>query len=131
MTAHFPHAFDQRTDAGVKAPATLMAGRPNGNVARSTAWLAIGYFIAASISLVSTRIDGDIAYCWIATALLMPRLGICVIAIVGGVLTLPGHGRAVLASKDHWTVALFFQFYLALTVATLLPMVAELTTARL
>lgn len=41
---------------------------------RSAALLGACYFIAAGISVLSTRFNGDIAYCWIATALLMPRL---------------------------------------------------------
>lgn len=41
---------------------------------QSAAMLGTGYFVAACISLLSARFAGDIAYCWIATALLMPRL---------------------------------------------------------
>jgi diguanylate cyclase (GGDEF)-like protein/PAS domain S-box-containing protein len=58
-------------------------------------------------------------------------LGVCIVAVVGGVLTLLGSGPAALASSHHTSMALFFQFYLAITVITLLPMAAELNRRKL
>ena len=53
-------------------------------------------------------------------------LGICILAVGGGVLTMMGHGPAVLASSDHAIRAMFFQLYLAGTVMTILPVAADL-----
>jgi len=74
MTAQIPGAFDRRSRAGAWTPAEEGRALAGDGAARSTASRAIGYFIAASVSLLSSRIDGNIAYCWLATALLMPRL---------------------------------------------------------
>jgi diguanylate cyclase (GGDEF)-like protein/PAS domain S-box-containing protein len=58
-------------------------------------------------------------------------LGICILAFGGGALTLTGHGPATLASADHAIRALFFQFYLVITVITMLPMAVELNRRKL
>jgi diguanylate cyclase (GGDEF)-like protein/PAS domain S-box-containing protein len=57
-------------------------------------------------------------------------LGICILALGGGALTLTGHGPATLASTDHAIRALFFQFYLVITVITMLPMAVELNRRK-
>jgi diguanylate cyclase (GGDEF)-like protein/PAS domain S-box-containing protein len=58
------------------------------------------------------------------------RLGaaasVVLVAIVGGVLTLQGYGPVVLVQAGAVGRAQFFQFYLAVTVLTALPVAAEL-----
>lgn len=58
-------------------------------------------------------------------------LGICILAVGGGALTISGLGPATLASDDHAVRELFFQFYLVITVLTVLPMAAELNRRKL
>ena len=57
-------------------------------------------------------------------------LGICILAGVGGGLTLAGHGPARLAFDDPAARAMFYQFYLAVTVTTILPMAVELNRRK-
>lgn len=62
------------------------------------------------------------------------RLGaaasVVIVAIIGGLLTTSGHGPINLFSADPGVRAQFFQFYLAATVLTALPVAADLTRRR-
>lgn len=57
-------------------------------------------------------------------------LGVCIVAVIGGALTLLGHGPATLVTDDQTVSVLFFQFYLTVTIMTLLPMAAELNRRK-
>ena len=57
-------------------------------------------------------------------------IGICILAVCGGWLTAAGYGPATLVSEDHVIRLLFFQFYLAVTVVTVLPLAAELNRRK-
>ncbi len=62
------------------------------------------------------------------------RLGaaasVVIVALIGGVLTALGHGPVNLFALDPGDRAQFFQFYLAATVLTALPVAADLTRRR-
>lgn len=52
---------------------------------------------------------------------------VVIVAVVGGALTISGHGPIGLVSADPGLRAQFFQFYLAVQVLTALPVAADLT----
>ena len=57
-------------------------------------------------------------------------LAIALLAVIGGVLTAIGMGPTVLMATEVSTRILFFQFYLAATVLTVLPVAADLHSRR-
>ncbi len=57
-------------------------------------------------------------------------LAIALLAIIGGVLTVAGLGPTILLASAVGTRILFFQFYLAATVLTVLPVAADLHSRR-
>lgn len=57
-------------------------------------------------------------------------LAIALLAIVGGAMTATGHGPTLLVSGGLGFRLLFFQFYLATTVLTVLPLTADLQHRR-
>ena len=56
--------------------------------------------------------------------------GVVIVAVVGGLLTIAGHGPITLMDGDAAERAQFFQFYLAMTVLTALPVAADLARRR-